>query len=275
MAGEGMDLIITSRRARADRRRPHRRGRRRVRRPRDGPRRGDARRRSPRSCAASPRAGSHFDPEAVREANRKQAIVPEGSIALDPVGTAPGLVVPRPDGQRGGRPARAAARAAADVADRDGDRAGRGGARAGDAAARLHAAHVRHPRVGDRQEPARDRGRGGRPAEVEITTCLRRGEIEIDVRYRDSAAETAEAVRGRPAASATPPRSSASTARRSTRRWRRCCERAPPRPGRVLQRRPAGGADHQPARRLGLHGRRRGRPTRTRPRRSCSASTRR
>ncbi|HEY4589625.1 MAG TPA: nicotinamide-nucleotide amidohydrolase family protein, partial [Thermoanaerobaculia bacterium] len=31
--------------------------------------------------------------------------------------------------------------------------------------------------------------------EVEITTCLRRGEIEIDVRYRDAAAETAEAVR--------------------------------------------------------------------------------
>jgi PncC family amidohydrolase len=32
-------------------------------------------------------------------------------------------------------------------------------------------------------------------AEVEITTCLRRGEIEIDVRYRDEAAATAEAVR--------------------------------------------------------------------------------
>jgi nicotinamide-nucleotide amidase len=31
--------------------------------------------------------------------------------------------------------------------------------------------------------------------EVEITTCLRRGEIEIDVRYRDEAEETAEAVR--------------------------------------------------------------------------------
>ncbi len=30
---------------------------------------------------------------------------------------------------------------------------------------------------------------------VEITTCLRRGEIEIDVRYRDEAAATAEAVR--------------------------------------------------------------------------------
>jgi nicotinamide-nucleotide amidase len=31
--------------------------------------------------------------------------------------------------------------------------------------------------------------------EVEITTCLRRGEIEIDVRYRDDAANIAEAVR--------------------------------------------------------------------------------
>ncbi|HET9120665.1 MAG TPA: competence/damage-inducible protein A [Solirubrobacterales bacterium] len=39
-----------------------------------------------------------FDPEAVREANRKQAMVPEGATALDPAGTAPGLVVPA-DGQ--------------------------------------------------------------------------------------------------------------------------------------------------------------------------------
>jgi PncC family amidohydrolase len=39
-----------------------------------------------------------FDPEAVREANRKQALVPEGATAIDPAGTAPGLVVPA-DGQ--------------------------------------------------------------------------------------------------------------------------------------------------------------------------------
>jgi nicotinamide-nucleotide amidase len=39
-----------------------------------------------------------LDPEALRLANRKQAMVPEGAIALDPVGTAPGLVVPA-DGQ--------------------------------------------------------------------------------------------------------------------------------------------------------------------------------
>jgi nicotinamide-nucleotide amidase len=35
-----------------------------------------------------------FDPEALREANRKQAMVPKGATAIDPAGTAPGLVVP-------------------------------------------------------------------------------------------------------------------------------------------------------------------------------------
>ncbi len=35
-----------------------------------------------------------LDQEALRVANRKQAMVPEGAVALDPVGTAPGLVVP-------------------------------------------------------------------------------------------------------------------------------------------------------------------------------------
>jgi len=36
----------------------------------------------------------NFDPEASRLANRKQAIAPRGARLLDPVGTAPGLVVP-------------------------------------------------------------------------------------------------------------------------------------------------------------------------------------
>jgi nicotinamide-nucleotide amidase len=35
-----------------------------------------------------------LDENALREANRKQAMVPEGAVALSPVGTAPGLVVP-------------------------------------------------------------------------------------------------------------------------------------------------------------------------------------
>jgi nicotinamide-nucleotide amidase len=40
----------------------------------------------------------NLDPKALELANRKQAMVPEGAVALDPVGTAPGLVVPA-DGQ--------------------------------------------------------------------------------------------------------------------------------------------------------------------------------
>ena len=36
----------------------------------------------------------NLDPKALEFANRKQAMVPEGAVALDPVGTAPGLVVP-------------------------------------------------------------------------------------------------------------------------------------------------------------------------------------
>ena len=38
----------------------------------------------------------NIDMEAVREGNRKQATVPDGATVLDPVGTAPGLVVPPP-----------------------------------------------------------------------------------------------------------------------------------------------------------------------------------
>jgi nicotinamide-nucleotide amidase len=36
----------------------------------------------------------HLDFDAVRASNRKQALIPEGSVVIDPAGTAPGLVVP-------------------------------------------------------------------------------------------------------------------------------------------------------------------------------------
>lgn len=39
-----------------------------------------------------------LDPDAIRAGNRKQAMVPAGSTVLEPVGTAPGLVVPPADG---------------------------------------------------------------------------------------------------------------------------------------------------------------------------------
>jgi nicotinamide-nucleotide amidase len=40
----------------------------------------------------------HLDMDAIREANRKQAVIPSGATVLDPVGTAPGFVVPPLDG---------------------------------------------------------------------------------------------------------------------------------------------------------------------------------
>ena len=42
-----------------------------------------------------------LDLDAIREANRKQAVIPAGSTVLEPVGTAPGLVVPPRDGAGG------------------------------------------------------------------------------------------------------------------------------------------------------------------------------
>jgi nicotinamide-nucleotide amidase len=39
-----------------------------------------------------------YSEEAMRAGNRKQAVVPEGAIVLEPVGTAPGLVVPPAEG---------------------------------------------------------------------------------------------------------------------------------------------------------------------------------
>ncbi|MDX6608190.1 MAG: nicotinamide-nucleotide amidase [Solirubrobacterales bacterium] len=136
----------------------------------------------------------NFDPEAVREANRKQAIVPEGSIPLDPVGTAPGLVVPAdgcvvvvlPGPPRELQPMWPAAVATEPVAVLLGR------------ATPLHGYTLRMFGVPESEIAKSLReieAEGVALPEVEITTCLRRGEIEIDVRYRDAALATAEAVR--------------------------------------------------------------------------------
>lgn len=42
-----------------------------------------------------------LDEDAIRASNRKQAMVPEGAAVLEPIGTAPGLVVPPPNGEKG------------------------------------------------------------------------------------------------------------------------------------------------------------------------------
>ena len=136
----------------------------------------------------------NFDPEAVREANRKQAVVPEGSIPLDPIGTAPGLVVPAdgrvvvvlPGPPRELQPMWPAAVETEPVS-----------AVLGRATA-LHGYTLRMFGIPESEIAKSLREleeEGVALPEVEITTCLRRGEIEIDVRYRDAAVATADAVR--------------------------------------------------------------------------------
>jgi nicotinamide-nucleotide amidase len=135
-----------------------------------------------------------LDEEAALEANRKQAMVPEGSVPLDPVGTAPGLVVPAgervvivlPGPPRELRPMWPVALETEPVRE------------VLDRATPLHGYTMRMFGVPEseiakslREIEADGVGLGA----VEITTCLRRGEIEIDVRYRDEAAGVAEAVR--------------------------------------------------------------------------------
>jgi nicotinamide-nucleotide amidase len=135
-----------------------------------------------------------FDEEAVREANRKQALVPEGATPLDPVGTAPGLVVPAdgrvvivlPGPPRELRPMWPAALGTDPVRELL------------DRATALRGYTLRMFGVPESEIAKSLReieAEGVALADVEITTCLRRGEIEIDVRYRDAAAKTADAVR--------------------------------------------------------------------------------
>jgi nicotinamide-nucleotide amidase len=135
-----------------------------------------------------------FDPEALRAANRKQAMVPEGAIALDPVGTAPGLVVPTgervvivlPGPPRELRPMWRPAiesRPVQAVLVR---------------ATPLHGYTMRMFGVPESEiaKSLREIEADGTDlGAIEITTCLRRGEIEIDVRYRADAGAVAEAVR--------------------------------------------------------------------------------
>ncbi len=140
------------------------------------------------------RGGFDFDEEAVMAANRKQAMVPEGAIALDPVGTAPGLVVPAgervvvvlPGPPRELRPMWPVALESEPVR----------GVLARATPLRGYTLRMFGVPESEIAKSLREiEGDGVEIGAVEITTCLRRGEIEIDVRYRDEAEAVAKAVR--------------------------------------------------------------------------------
>ena len=135
-----------------------------------------------------------FDPEAVREANRKQAMVPEGAVAIDPAGTAPGLVVPA-DGQvvvvlpgpprelQEMWPRALAAPPAQEVLGR--------------------AEPYRNMSIRMFGIPESELAKALREIEdedvpleqLEVTTCLRGGELVTDVRHRPGSEEAAEGLR--------------------------------------------------------------------------------
>jgi nicotinamide-nucleotide amidase len=135
-----------------------------------------------------------FDPEAVREANRKQAMIPDGAVAIDPSGTAPGLVVPA-DGQvvvvlpgpprelQEMWPRALAAEPAREVLGR---------------AEPYETMSIRMFGIPESElaMALREIEDEGLPlGELEVTTCLRGGELVTDVRHREDSAATAERLR--------------------------------------------------------------------------------
>jgi len=121
---------------------------------------------------------------AIDEANRKQALVPEGARTIDPVGTAPGLIIPPdqtplvivlPGPPRELRPMW-------DVALTDPDLV-----RLANEAGTLDTYRLRMfgtPESELAQALREIEDEGLAISEIEVTTCLRKGELEIDVRYR-------------------------------------------------------------------------------------------
>jgi nicotinamide-nucleotide amidase len=127
-----------------------------------------------------------LDADAIRLANRKQAVVPVGATVLDPVGTAPGLVVPFASGSSGPTvvvmpgPPRELHEMWSKAISTDAFRRAIAGApvyRRG--VVRLYG--IPESEIANTLRAAEDAGLS--LSDLEITTCLRRGEIEVSTRY--------------------------------------------------------------------------------------------
>jgi nicotinamide-nucleotide amidase len=135
----------------------------------------------------------HWDFDAVRAANRKQALVPEGAYVIDPVGTAPGFVVPgRPVVVVLPGPPRELQGMWDEVTSTDAFReAVAGRTRFVLSTLRLfglpESGMAETLRLAEREVEGFER--------LEITTCLRRGEVELVARHEpDGAAAYAALV---------------------------------------------------------------------------------
>jgi nicotinamide-nucleotide amidase len=132
-----------------------------------------------------------FDPEALRAANRKQAMVPEGATPLNPVGTAPGLVVPVDGGPTVivlPGPPRELQEMWPEALATDEVRAVLARA-APYVTATLRLFGIPESEIA---KTLRDVGEDIDLSPLEITTCLRRAELEVEIRARPEAAGTLE-----------------------------------------------------------------------------------
>jgi nicotinamide-nucleotide amidase len=132
-----------------------------------------------------------LDPDAIRASNRKQAVVPSGATVLEPVGTAPGLVVPVDGGPTvvvlPGPPRELHAMWPAAVATEPFQAAIAGAAELRQETLRLFG--IPESEIAETLRLAEDaHGLSG----LEITTCLRRGEVEVVTRFSPAAAPVYE-----------------------------------------------------------------------------------
>ena len=134
-----------------------------------------------------------LDPEAIRVSTRKQATIPEGARVLGPAGTAPGLVVPPADGRDGptivvlpGPPRELHAVWEEAVATEELRSAVAGRTRYERRMLRLFG--IPESEIAETLRVAEGSIDG--LEQLEVTTCLRRGELEVAVRFEPDA-ETA------------------------------------------------------------------------------------
>ncbi|MBJ7329493.1 MAG: competence/damage-inducible protein A [Solirubrobacteraceae bacterium] len=131
----------------------------------------------------------NIDEEAIRAANRKQAMVPDGATVLEPIGTAPGLVVPPPEGSDG--PTVVVLPGPPRELQPMWSRAVEAGALTSVLGAAteyelrmLRLFGIPESEIAETLRAARD---GGVDIDaLEITTCLRRGEVEVVTRFEPS-----------------------------------------------------------------------------------------
>jgi nicotinamide-nucleotide amidase len=141
----------------------------------------------------------NLDFDAVRAANRKQAVVPAGAFVIDPAGTAPGLVVPPADGSEGptvvvmpGPPRELHAMWPAAVESEEFATATSGRTDYEQRMLRLFG--IPESEIAETLRVAEREVEGFEA--LEITTCLRRAELEVVVRHEPDSAAAYDALAG-------------------------------------------------------------------------------